>query len=647
MGEAPQLSPEERALRLREITTLMERGAPRANGQRGHGSMAGVFNEWVTEQKTLLLTEPVTAEEKASLTKEERDVIDTPPGLRPNDANHAGIVNKIIQHRLPALKAEIARDYVNGVARTPTQPPDAETAGVINDAASMVGLEQGGFFTRMLGKIPVVGEFILAGMKVLGSAFGSLLDAVGLGDGTSKLIMPGEALAQVRNKNAYIAGIGAISNRRGMNAAAMLAELEAGVGNTPPPVTLERAPDSYKTNEEGEQEPLLNRGMNRAQLIEYLETLKTPDGKPHAPSQALKAYLEKNPKAFAEGSNHVVVTSSAGGVALATVEISPSGTEMTVKTAKQLKDGLLVAVPNLQTGLKLPTGAAPKLEFQVTSAAVIPGTLSDDLQSLKTNMSALRAEVPRGTALPKEAPEEIRIIVNAMGDIPDNKLPEAKGLKHMLVRLPGNEGYAIASGTFNEKTNQFNIQKISKLNKDGEFETKSLTVQVPEKSIMPILFGAKAIDKTQSKDIQQFKNAVLGSDPKLKPISDALVDNTSALKSAMDKAIEDAGSAPEQEKMKANLRVMAVTLPGGASAIVVGQYDQATDAVTPVTMLRIKENGKFALAESVIGTPPIPSGKNAPAAMSFTPGNVPPTGQPFVPPPAVEVAPPPRASGKQ
>ncbi|MBY0406196.1 MAG: hypothetical protein K2Q01_00765, partial [Rickettsiales bacterium] len=182
----------------------MNMAAPRlGSGGTPQGAMAPHFEEWVARQKRQIAENPLSSEEFALLSPDQQALLrreNRKPNISLNTDDD--MFNRIINERMEKYKASLLARYMAGI-RQETPPQDDGTVGqVVGQAASLAGFGDGffGMIANFVSKIPVVGEYILAAIKWIGSFFGSMFNS------DQKPMDFSEALQSVRDKNTFANG---------------------------------------------------------------------------------------------------------------------------------------------------------------------------------------------------------------------------------------------------------------------------------------------------------------------------------------------------------------------------------------------------------------------------------------------------------
>lgn len=598
-----KLSPEEHTKHLNAITRLVELGAP-ADGQQGQGTLAVAFANWQEQQKVAIRNGDLREEDKKNILPEDLALIQSANfAFNPLNSKHQSILNGIVKGRLVGEKKRVVEVYMNGVTKTPSQA-DPASGTMLKEGLDLVGFGEGwmGWLANMVAKIPVVGELILAGFKVLTSGIGSLLSSVGLGEPGQKMVTFTEALQQTRDNQNYANGATALGGLQYIKEsnAGILADLQAGLGNGPVPLTIKG-----RIGSDGDG----NLGADQQNVVKFLDTVDK-DKKLNPVGAKLRAYLAdpKNPK-LPPAEKFILVNLSDGTVGLAggTLNKDPGaeGSVMNVKNIYRIqKDAAGVeqmAIIKVPEGTKLATGKIqppPSTAVVLSTSKAVSQTLSEtrDIRGLRKLLWTHR---DNKVQVPDTNPALQQALVALDAKLAEGiNVDDAANLKSVLVTLPGGKP-AIATGTFDPYTNKLLPLYLTTAEGTKKVDGKPAEILVPLDythakivvgHLMPAATDPKAPTgpvKPDPKAMEKFIASMNGKIPN---------NIIGALQTAI---VADEDMLLVQKSKEPGYGSVVAALPGGAYVIITGKTDGTT--INPEFETRIDKNGILQQPEVLTG----------------------------------------------
>ena len=492
-------------------------------------------------------------------------------------------IEESIRQMQAAERSRLIESYVNGTKQATAQT-SPETAGAVSQAAGFLGFGGDGitgFIVNMISKLGAVGEFVLTGMRVGTSMFGALLGKMGFGDPGAKMIGFSEARQQVRDEQARVNGINALTTTGFANGAALSAELQ---NSTAAPSEIKRIDD----NPNNPNAEVKNIGMDREQSAKFLRTLtaKNKAGAtiPYDPGIEMAALLESaSSPPLPDGKKFIAVTMPDGSLALAAGDLSTDTTTLTPTSIIKVENGALVITAATADMKPIATGATPPVQVTINQAKVVEQTLSDNPTDLRTRIAAIRTQTGA-------RPDALVKLNTALGTLPaDDKRFE--GLQSVVVVLP-DKTPAILSGKLDPETSQMTPTMVTVI---GE---NNLPLSRPVPDLKPVLIqptqdGSNLVAGTSASKISKLLTAMQG-----KPGMDKFA-------AALDTALKDPFMAIVNEE-KANVKIhsMVVTLPGGKPIIITGTLSDDSKQLTPLYVTQL-QGDQLRLMDPLTGSEPV------------------------------------------
>lgn len=503
-----ELSAEERARQEGAITRLLDAAAPAIQPSRssffpvqGSGSMAAYFTQLqqnslmqirsaaagvpgsaggISPQDMALLQQSLNNSNnpnrealRAAMTAtgviSDTGQFQIGPMRRGTAEDQEYVISSLMAAKLEAEKARLRAAYLNGAATNNSTTVTGNPGDTMSLITGAMGIDMGGMFGRIAGmvsQVPVVGDYLLAIGRTLGSGVEWALGKIGIGDRNAEFVGPFTAYRQIQDSKRFGGGAAALT-QNGVNVSIndLVNELRNSANNPgAAPAAPPRAVQPVMNNNRAVE------GTGRAAFRAAMEGAANFPGDEQKRQAMIRAIdAGRSNGTLSDTATYMLVTMPDNTLAIAVGNVNDSGANFTPQEFLTVGgDGKLTPVANAPatTGMTLQTGRTPTLEFQVSQANLLERTFAANVIELQTNMVSVNGTVPN----------EVSQLVARMQAQPNR--PEFNGKSGVLATMPGG-GYAVLLGEFRPGSNEFVPQSVVRLDNNNGLDIKPLASARP------------------------------------------------------------------------------------------------------------------------------------------------------------------------